>query len=318
MDTRQAEAVNNSVLETIIVRGGTHYFYYWGMASNWMTEVESMFQEHWHLINMLNEYVDYMNSSEYMVDWFKDVSKLDAKTAKNTLIVYSNISGMGQYEAGMTPAYVQIHSDKLSNTYVNTATLHAGSFMPINALTHYLFGNGKDMKLNINDANIHISTKEISALQTAINSKVIGKQHIESTFSYSTYNDPGTSEVSYTVGNIRLTVKGDFTRTSANKWSFDGELTGLPDRYDGNMDTARSVYATLATAVLATLEVTKDGTPFNINITDHFHLHFDQNTLENNTMGLGVTPPKAQDFGNFELAQTDTFSIGHANGWDLV
>ncbi len=144
---------------------------------------------------------------------------------------------------------------------VSTNTLSGDSFSAAKAFAHYLWGDGQNLNVNINNIGLNIKASEIPLLtQTVRSNTEIGSVHISSNVAYNTSND--SLKTGLYLGNITLKVEGDFNKQANGAWTFDGVAKGYQDKYDFNEATRGFVGETLTS-----FGRVASGTTYNIDIT---------------------------------------------------
>jgi hypothetical protein len=158
--------------------------------------------------------------------------------------------------------YVAYRNTREANFEAGSGTFSGGTATPFAALAHYMFGNGTDMDININDIGLKMSANEIPSLKDAIaNFKTPGKYQLsDAKFAYSTSSDSAIAG-SY-LGNVSLKNSGEFIRHSDGSWSYTGSVRGFSDIYDANPSNHRGPIAEASTWALSLFQ----GTPYDINI----------------------------------------------------
>lgn len=135
-----------------------------------------------------------------------------------------------------------------------------GLFTPVDAFRHYLFGNGADKSININDVGLSIDVSQIPPIMNIINQGFIGRFDISSDFNRNTSLD-GIIPASY-LGNITLKTEGVLSISPDGAWSYNGGVRAYNDLYDANPSTHRDRLGEWSTGVLDKF----NGTPYEIQI----------------------------------------------------
>ncbi|MEI7375931.1 lipid II-degrading bacteriocin [Dickeya chrysanthemi] len=138
--------------------------------------------------------------------------------------------------------------------------LSDGIMAPVDAFYHYVFGDGSDRYVNINDVGFDIKTTQISPIMNIVNSDAVGRFNINSNFNRNTSLD-GVIPAAY-LGNITMRTEGTLTISSDGSWQYDGVIRAYNDIYDPNPSTHRDMLGEWSTGVLGKFS----GTPYDIGI----------------------------------------------------
>ena len=143
-----------------------------------------------------------------------------------------------------------------------TPELSGGTFSPVKAFTHYLWGNGEKLSVNINNIGLDIQAQHIPLLTSTIAStREAGIYHLsDPKVAYNTF-DASAITGAY-LGRITLKIEGDFTRNENNTWEFDGIVKAYTDTFDFDASNRAPVLETLTTAGRLF-----SGRPYEIDIT---------------------------------------------------
>ncbi|WP_231604384.1 lipid II-degrading bacteriocin [Brenneria goodwinii] len=138
--------------------------------------------------------------------------------------------------------------------------LASGLLAPIDAFRHYLFGDGSDRYVNIDDIGLNIEINQIPSVMDIINSNAIGSFDISNDFNRNTSLD-GFIPAAY-LGNITMKTEGTLNISPDGSWNYNGVIRAYNDRYDANPSTHRDALGEWSTSILETLS----GTPYDISI----------------------------------------------------
>jgi len=119
-----------------------------------------------------------------------------------------------------------------------TTELSGGTFSPIKAFAHYLWGNGERMRVSINNIGLNVRANELPLLANSIAStREAGIYYLsDPKVPYATIND----------SSVTGAYLG-FTRDVQGSWVFDGVVRAYTDTYDfdaSNRSTALEVLTT--------------------------------------------------------------------------
>lgn len=129
-----------------------------------------------------------------------------------------------------------------------TAELSGGTFSPVKAFAHYLWGNGESLHVNINHIGLAVRVQDIPSLKDAIASNYEPGNYCLSDhdFVYDTAASQATTGAY--LDKITLNVEGVFTRYEDTSWAFDAVLTARPKVFDSAADSRAPILQTLTTA----------------------------------------------------------------------
>lgn len=149
-----------------------------------------------------------------------------------------------------------------------TPKLSGGTFSPVKALGHYLWGNGDKLEVDINSIGLNIREHALPLLgQTIESTRSSGTYHlIDPKVEYNIFND-SIATGSY-LGRITLKVEGDFTRHADSSWQFTGVVKAYHDRYDFNASNRPRALEELTTAGRAL-----PGKSYDIDISGEHRIH---------------------------------------------
>lgn len=146
--------------------------------------------------------------------------------------------------------------------------LSGGVLTPVAALSHFLNGNGGEVKTNINSLGLRLSTTHIPQLEGAIRAAPIGSSIVNvDKVTYKTGQDSWATGL--WLGSITLKVEGTLHK-SEQSIRFEGVARAYHDRYDANKSTHRDALSESATSVLAEVERFLKGTPYLVAIEGEF------------------------------------------------
>ncbi|MNQ96328.1 Colicin-M [compost metagenome] len=129
-----------------------------------------------------------------------------------------------------------------------TSELSGGTFTPVKAFTHYLWGNGEKLSVDINNIGLDIKAHNIPLLANSIaNTKSAGTYNLsDPKVPYNTFDDSPITGIY--LGRITLKVEGDFTRGENGSWVFEGTVKGYTDTFDFNASDRTPLLENLTTA----------------------------------------------------------------------
>ncbi len=142
--------------------------------------------------------------------------------------------------------------------------LSGGTLTPFSALSHFLNGNGGEVRTNINSLGLNLSKTAMPQLDAIINSAPVGRTNITiEKFPYKTGQDSWATGL--WLGSISLKLEGVLDK-SDQSIRFEGVARAYHDLYDANKSTHRDALSESATSVLAEIERFLKGTPYPIAI----------------------------------------------------
>ncbi len=103
------------------------------------------------------------------------------------------------FSVNSAPAKYDYHSMNIPQMSGNVTT-------PVTAFGHYLWGNGQERMVNLNDVGLKVMPSEISPIMNIVNSGVVGTFPISVDFNRDTSID-GLVPASY-LGNIKMKTEG--------------------------------------------------------------------------------------------------------------
>lgn len=176
----------------------------------------------------------------------------------------------------------------LTKAYYDTATrdnyqlsnagnkLSTSPFSVVAALNNFLWGNGREMYIEIAEFGDRLNPKNMTGFaEKAAMFGAPGQHSFQMRFNYNTaqsndlFGQPGLI-----LGNVTLNTEGTFTRNASGSWEYTGVVRGFPDTYDFNKSTHRDSVAEGLTTVGRFLQESFNGTPYTININGELHVHF--------------------------------------------
>lgn len=167
------------------------------------------------------------------------------------------------------------------NTIYNKITpeLSGGTFTPVKAFAHYLWGSGEKLSVNINNIGLNIRAPDIPLLaQTILSTREAGTYRLsDPKVTYNTF-DASIITGAY-LGRITLKVEGDFVRDENSKWTFDGVVKAYTDTFDFDASNRAPLLETLTTAgrVFA-------GQPYEIEIPGEYKLTLNGEGFQTNNL----------------------------------
>ena len=184
---------------------------------------------------------------------------------KNKLTNFSLADAFAaQQKLSSRDALIKVASTSLYSLTYQTVTpeLSGGTFTPVKAFTHYLWGKGERLSVNINNIGLNIRAHQIPLLaNTIISTRAPGSYHLsDPKVAYNTFD--ASSITGAYLGRITLKVEGDFTRSENGSWIFDGVVRGYTDTFDFNASNRTPILETLTTAGRLF-----SGTPYEIDIS---------------------------------------------------
>lgn len=129
-----------------------------------------------------------------------------------------------------------------------TNELSGGTFTPVKAFSHYLWGKGEKLRVDINNIGLNIQANEIPLLAATIAStREAGTYHLsDPKVPYATIHDSKLTGAY--LGRITLKVEGDFTRDRNGYWLFEGNVRAYTDTYDFDESNRSTLLEILTTA----------------------------------------------------------------------
>ncbi|WP_322973489.1 lipid II-degrading bacteriocin [Pectobacterium brasiliense] len=163
------------------------------------------------------------------------------------------------FEIELAETGLELFND-LKDSLPRSGEILSGVTAPFEAFDHYLFGNGVERSININDVGFNINVSQIPPIMSLLNGKNVGHFDIGSDFVRNTALD-GYSVAAY-LGNITMRTEGVLNVKSDGTWQYEGVIRSYNDTYDANPSTHRGVFGEWATGVLSNFS----GKPYEISI----------------------------------------------------
>lgn len=169
---------------------------------------------------------------------------------KHKLVSYSLADAFAaQQNTSNQEALIRASAAGYSTIYQNsTPELSGGTFSPIKAFTHYLWGNGEKLSVNINNIGLNIRAQDIPLLVSTIAStREAGTYFLsDPKVAYNTFDDSVITGAY--LGRITLKIEGNFTRDENSAWTFDGIVRAYTDKFDFDASNRAPVLESLTTA----------------------------------------------------------------------
>ena len=168
---------------------------------------------------------------------------------KNKLVNFSLADALvAQQNASNQEALIRASTGHGTVYELTTPELSGGTFTPIKAFSHYLWGNGQKLSVNINNIDLKIQTYDIPLLASSItNIREPGTYFIsEPKVTYNTFDDSIITGAY--LGRITLKIEGSFTRNENSTWVFDGVVKAYTDTFDFDASNRAPILETLTTA----------------------------------------------------------------------
>lgn len=146
--------------------------------------------------------------------------------------------------------------------YVKNASTQLTGDMttPITAWAHYLWGNGQERFVNMQDVGFRIQLNQIDPVMKIVNSGAVGTFNVSERFNRDTMLD-GVIPAAY-LGNVTLKTEGTLTIETSGAWKYNGVIRGFNDIYDANPSNYRGPIAEASTVVLSKMK----GTEYQISL----------------------------------------------------
>ncbi|MBO8135828.1 lipid II-degrading bacteriocin [Dickeya fangzhongdai] len=166
------------------------------------------------------------------------------------------------YDAGDSDDWFKDLFEDLFDSFggIDSERLSNGLLAPVDAFYHYIFGDGSERYVNINDVGFDIKAAQISPIMNIVNSDAVGRFDISGNFNRNTSLD-GVIPAAY-LGNITMRTEGVLTISSDGSWQYDGVVRAYNDTYDANPSTHRDMLGEWSTGILDKFS----GTPYDIRI----------------------------------------------------
>lgn len=131
---------------------------------------------------------------------------------------------------------------------------------PIVALAHYLWGNGEERSVPLNNIGLKLEPAKLPPVINIVNAGGTGSFTVNERFNYSTVQD-SVFTGAY-LGNISLHTTGTLTISANGTWNYSGVVRAYKDVYDANPSTHRGSLGEMSTTILRYL----NGKPYEISI----------------------------------------------------
>lgn len=203
--------------------------------------------------------------------WVDPHFRINDDLFKNKIVNFSLADALQKSGFTAREAIIAIansgHADSTSYK-LETPKLSGGSFSPVKALGHYLWGNGQKLEVDINTIGLNIIDHKLPLLRQAIeNTRSPGAYHlVDPRIEYNTFDD-NIATGAY-LGRITLSMAGDFTRSDDGAWRFIGVIKAYHDKYDFNSSNRPRALEELTTAGRAL-----PGTSYDIDISGEHKVH---------------------------------------------
>lgn len=149
-----------------------------------------------------------------------------------------------------------------------TPELSGGTFTPVKAFAHYLWGNGESLRVDINNIGLNIEASDIPSLVDAIVSNhEAGRYRLgDDDVVYDTSNS-NRATGTY-LGRITLKIGGIFTRHQDATWAFEAVISAGPKKFDSSAADRAPVLEILTSAGRLF-----SGQTYDIEITGEHRIH---------------------------------------------
>ncbi|MCU1752612.1 lipid II-degrading bacteriocin [Pseudomonas sp. 6D_7.1_Bac1] len=230
------------------------------MLHEWL-EMKSGIQAFTYELKMLDRAINYNDASGAIKDLWKltesdnyllnNAPIITHAYFKNKLVNFSLADTLAvQQKLDSKEALIRVSSTHPYSLKYEALTpeLSGGTFTPVKALTHYLWGNGEKLSVNINNIGLDIKAHEIPLLaNTIVSTREAGSYHLLAPkVAYETRFDSAITGAY--LGRITLKAEGNFTRHTNGSWTFDGILKAYNDIYDFNESNRPILLETLTSA----------------------------------------------------------------------
>ncbi|SQJ09069.1 Colicin-M [Serratia rubidaea] len=164
---------------------------------------------------------------------------------------------MNSPEAGFYAAFHNNQNPVMYFDYVKNAQdqLTGGITTPITAWAHYLWGDGRERFVKMEDVGFRIHPNQIAPIMEIINSGASGQFFVSERFSRDTTQD-GIIPASY-LGHVTLKTEGKLMIETSGAWSYTGVVRGYNDMYDANPGNFRGPVAEQSTWILSRMKGTE-------------------------------------------------------------
>jgi hypothetical protein len=203
--------------------------------------------------------------------WVDPHWRINDDLFKNKIVSFSLADALQKSGFSSREAIIAVassgHADSTSYK-LETPKLSGGTFSPVKALGHYLWGKGQKLEVDINTIGLNILEHKLPLLRQAIeHTKSPGVYNlVDPRIGYDTIND-NLATWAY-LGRITLSMAGDFIRSHDGSWRFIGVIKAYHDKYDFNESDRPPALEQLTTAGRAL-----PGTGFEIDISGEHKVH---------------------------------------------
>lgn len=203
--------------------------------------------------------------------WVDPYWRINDNLFKNKMVNFSLADALQKSGFSAREAIIAVagsgHADSILYK-LETPKLSGGTFSPVKALAHYLWGKGEKLEVDINSIGLNILEHKLPLLKQAIeNTKSPGTYHlVDPRIGYSTIDDSLVS--GFYLGRITLSMTGDFLRSHDGSWQFTGIVKAYHDIYDFNESNRPIALEQITTAGRAL-----PGTGFEIDISGEHKIH---------------------------------------------
>ncbi|HCF2499750.1 TPA: lipid II-degrading bacteriocin [Pseudomonas aeruginosa] len=197
--------------------------------------------------------------------WHDNYYKVNDPYLKNKMLNFSLADSIQQRINASNKEALELvaKSKEFESTAYNIVQqeLSGGAFTPIKAMSHYLWGKGAKLSVDINKINLDIKPNELPLLKSSIeHTKSPGTYHISETHvPYNTMDDSYTTGLY--LGRITLKSEGDFQRFQDGSWKYTGSVKAYNDIFDFNASDRPFIFEQLTNAGRGT-----GGKPYEIEI----------------------------------------------------
>ncbi|MGW9796995.1 lipid II-degrading bacteriocin [Serratia sp. 121840015-1] len=209
----------------------------------------------------------YFSTPKFCVDYanflVKYMNEHDLNDPLTMQVVLNNIRNMcaadnhllNNREAGVWAAYNNHPLGEFDYVKNASSQLTGDVTTPITAWAHYLWGNGRERFVNMQDVGFRIQPNQIDPVMKIVNSGAVGTFNISERFNRDTMLD-GIIPAAY-LGNVTLKTEGTLTIETSGAWNYNGVVRGYNDTYDANPSNYRGPIAEASTVVLNKMKGTE-------------------------------------------------------------
>ncbi|WLG95427.1 lipid II-degrading bacteriocin [Pseudomonas sp. FP198] len=203
--------------------------------------------------------------------WVAPHWRINDALFKSKIVTFSLADALMRSGFTSREAIIAISNSKYarSTTFkLETPKLSGGTFSPVKALGHYLWGKGQKLEVDINSIGLRITESRLPLLKQSIeHSKSPGTYHlVDPKIGYDTGQDSAVTGAY--LGRVTLRVEGDFIRNEDSSWQFVGKVKAYHDLYDFNKSDRPLPLEQLTTAGRAL-----PGKAFAIDISGEHNIH---------------------------------------------